>query len=73
LSFYPFRYSKLPEKFRSIEKLKRLNPHLALMLLRSSQIPIDRVQKKLNNFIPIFAVLSLLDKNIPDFCFLVHY
>jgi len=51
-------------KYKSVEKLKRLNPNLALMVLRSSRIPIDRVIAKLNYFYSPFVVLSLSDNKV---------
>jgi len=51
-------------KFKSIEKLKKLHPDLALMILRSFKIPKDKIQKRLQKFPFNFAVLSLPKKSI---------
>jgi len=46
-------------KFKSVEKLRRLDPDLALMVLRSSQIPRYRIWQKVRNFPSNFVVLNL--------------
>lgn len=49
-------------KLKSVEKLRKLTPNLALMVLRARQIPEHKIWQRVRNFPSNFAVLSLSKK-----------
>lgn len=51
-------------KLKSIEKLRKLRPDLALMVLRSKQIPKGRIRRRVSGFSSCFTVLNLPQKRI---------